>query len=263
MKVKLIAVILTLALAAVAARAQTVNPNIKVTGQGGAPECTVGQVCVATGANWLLGYGNDAAKAAVFYSVFSIMPDGREIPAHSVWPNIGRLNFSPDLSAAGAVAYRFKSQFLDQVTKKLDTPTPTFSPVINARGVACYDRPSPGACESFNGTLVFRRGVGHVALKLEAGGLGAFSDAWTLVVDNGGASSETATFAVEFPAKSFPASSANQLFDILDTELSRPQGPGSTEPSVVLTIWAYRTGGPNGTIVKTPRVSLVVVFESD
>lgn len=234
---------------AVVGRAQTIESSIRIEGANGAPSCTPGQLCRARGFNFLRGYppgfgwGNGATV-----TVYSVMPDGTQIRSPRAIPNIDRADFYPAAGSEGAVAYRFVGRYYDVQTGALNPPTPTFSPVIYPRGSFCYSRPSPGACNSFDGTLVFPRSVGLLSVTLEAAGTGAFSGDWTLVITDT-ASSETETFAIELPATAYPASSATYT-DTFKLDVGRI-------PAGFYFAYVYRFA-PNGTIVKSARVGIQI-----
>lgn len=241
-----IALLLTLGIPALA---QTINPNITVAAASGAPNCTPGQLCRARGFNFLLGYpaGFGWANGAKV-DVYAVMPDGSlKLSLQSI-PNIDRIDFYPPLGSEGAVAYRFVSRFYNIQTAPLTTPTPTFSPTLFARGTFCYTRPAPGSCQPFNGSLTIPPHVGLVSIIIEAGGLGAFSSDWTLVLSDG-PNDEQSSFGLEFAATGFPASSAIYT-DQIHATIGRPAAG-------TYFLWVYKPVA-GGTITRSASISLPI-----
>lgn len=125
------------------------------------------------------------------------------------------------------------------------------APIVKARGRFSFNRPAVGG-GSFDGVLTFPRSVGLMTITLEAGGLGLGGGDWTVVVEEPSLDHEEGQFAIELEAVAFPASSANPT-DVLFFRLGR-LAPGSYK------LWAFRFA-PNGTIVKSPKVDLVIASQ--
>lgn len=242
-----------LALFAFPTLAQTVNPKITVTGQNGAG-CTVGQQCTARGVNWRESYLDYEHPYKPVY-VWAISDTGARVECYVAdFFDHNRLIFYPPIQAK---RFEFKSRAYHYITPEPEPgsqpPVTDFSPVILAKGRYFYARPTQ-ASGSFNGELIFPKGVGVMSINFEAGGTGAQSNDWTCVMEEPTLDYEDGQYAVELEAKSYPASSAAPT-DTIVAFVPRPPASG------IYNIWIYKFAA-NGTLVKSGKVPLYIILQN-